>query len=921
LCGSCFIIQHLFQPIERREAFASFQGVQDARNNKMALINSVFRRKFPLLLSGGLLAVHSLTAQQVLAAEQFDCQADASGGWACAPRAGSAALPQRPVARAAAVGSTAAADQPVVVDSGAAAVLASGTDFSRLDWVPREKLSEAQLAEIGPWCSGGYVEPRRPGMNDDTPMSEAPMYLSAKATRYAQEEQVATLAGNVVLRQSSMQIEADEANLYQLENRGELVGNVRLRENGMLVVGERAQLQLDNGEARIEEAEFVLHAAHARGAADYIKRQEDAVVVLKDGTYTSCPPGSNAWHLRGNNIKLDPATGFGTATNVTLRVKDVPVFYTPYLYFPIDDRRQSGFLAPSMSSSSNNGFSLVTPYYFNLAPNYDATLYPRFMSDRGLLMQGDARYMTENSQGMLSGAYLDDQNDDNKDQPKYQQDRYLVSWQHTQGLQNRLLGQVDYTDISDPYYFQDLGTDLEVAAQTYVNQQGELTWRGDSYTARLNAQAYELATVTDVSPYERLPQITLDGLLPFQPGGLQFGYATEYVSFQRNLDEYTFAGVNSPDTNLSGLNRADGDRTHVQPGISLPMSTSWGYLTPAAKYLYTDYSLDLDQRGRNDLSAAGTEYSSSQDRSVGIYSVDSGLYFDRDTSLFGTALRQTLEPRLYYLYVPYKDQSDLPIFDTAETVFSYDALWRENRFVGRDRIGDANQLSVGTGTRFIEQNGFERASMAIGQAFYFADREVQMPGLEPVDASQSPTALNGQYRFNRDWRLSSDYAYDSDRGSTSSGSLLFHYQPEKEPGKVFNAGYRYRNDTVTYNSQTGTYEYNNPEYKIDQSDMSFIWPTFPQWSAIGRWQYDYNQSRTLEAFGGFEYDSCCWKVRLINRYWVEYDDFNLSRERQGDRGIFLQIVLKGLGGVVGNQVDSFLNQGIQGYREREDQAF
>jgi LPS-assembly protein len=573
----------------------------------MALINSVFRRKFPLLLGGGLLAMHSLTAQQVLAAEQFSCQADASGGWACAPRAGSAAVAPRPVARSAAVGSTAAVDQPVVVGAGAAVALASGPDFSRLDWVPREKLSEAQLAEIGPWCSGGYVEPRRPGMNDDTPMSEAPMYLSAKATRYAQEEQVATLAGNVVLRQSSMQIEADEANLYQLENRGELVGNVRLRENGMLVVGERAQLQLDNGEARIEEAEFVLHAAHARGSADYIKRQEDAVVLLKDGSYTSCPPGSDAWHLRGNNIKLDPATGFGTATNVTLRVKDVPVFYTPYLYFPIDDRRQSGFLAPSMSSSSNNGFSLVTPYYFNLAPNYDATLYPRFMSDRGLLMQGDFRYLTQSSQGMLSGAYLDDQNDDNEDQPKYQSDRYLMSWQHTQGLDQRLLGQVDYTDISDPYYFQDLGTDLEVSSQTFVNQQGELIWRGDSYTARLNAQAYELATVNDVSPYERLPQITLDGLLPFQPGGLQLGYATEYVSFQRDLDEYTFNGVDSPDLNLNGLNRADGDRAHVQPGISLPMSSSWGYLTPGMKYLYTDYSLDLDQQGRNDLTGSLAE--------------------------------------------------------------------------------------------------------------------------------------------------------------------------------------------------------------------------------------------------------------------------------------------------------------------------
>ncbi len=894
----------------------------------MAVNIPAFRRKFPLLLSSSLLAMHSVTPSLAVAAEQYACQASATGGWACTTQAANEKLPPRPVhspSVATVIGETAAAEannaQASMDPLGKTATGGrAAADFSRLDWIPRDQLTAAQLAEAGPYCSGAYIEPKRPGMNDDTPLDEAPMYVSAKVSRYNQQEQVATLAGDVVLRQSGMQVEADEANLYQTENRAELVGDVRLRDKGMLVTGQRAELQLDNGEAKIENAEYVIHDAHARGTAQYMKRQEDAIIRLKDGTYTRCEPGDNAWQMSGNNIKLDPNTGFGTANNVVLRVKDIPVFYTPYFYFPIDDRRQSGFLAPSMASSTKTGFTVVTPYYFNLAPNYDATLYPRLMSKRGLMMQGDFRYLTKGSEGTVSGAYLDDQDDDNKDQPKYEKTRYLYSWEHVQGLDERLLGEVDYTDISDPYYFQDLGTDLDVTSQTYVNQQGTLTWRGDSFTARLNAQAYELASVTTVTPYNKLPQINLDGVLPFQPGGLNFSYGTEFVSFARNLDDYTYNGVASPDLDLRGLNRIDGDRTHLQPGVSLPVNWSWGYVKPSLKYLYTDYSLSLDQLGKSTL-APGDSFDSNQNRSLPIYSVDSGLYFDRDTTLFGTGLRQTLEPRLYYLNVPYKDQDDLPIFDTAEPSFSYAALFRDNRFVGKDRIGDSNQLSFGTTSRFIEKNGFERASVGIGQAYYFENRQVQMPGIATQETSTSPTAFTGQYRFNRDWRLSSDYAYDTDRGETNSGNLMFHYQPETEPGKVFNFGYRYRTDAITYDEDTNTYEYGNPDYKIEQSDVSMIWPLLPQWSTIARWQYDYNQSRTLEAFGGFEYDSCCWKLRVINRYWVEYDDFNLSRNSQADRGIFLQIVLKGLGGVVGNQVDSFLDQGIQGYREREDQAF
>ncbi|MCF6758991.1 LPS-assembly protein LptD [Pseudomonas balearica] len=919
----------------------------------MAVRYPAFRRKFPLLVTGSLLALQPVAAPFASAAEQFDCQPGPGGGWNCATTTPSHALPPRPVESAGVASSasrTPEGERPdtsakLVTESKGRALASRSQDYSHLDWVPREKLTAAQLAETGPYCTGTYVEPNRPGKFDDTPMSEAPTYVSAKATRYEQEQEIATLAGDVVLRQGSIQVEADEASLHQLENRGELTGNVRFRDRDALLVGDRAEIFLDSGEAKVENAEYVVHSGKVRGSAQYAKREETAIIRLKDGTYTSCEPGENSWHLKGNNVTLNPATGFGSATNVTLRVKDVPVFYTPYIYFPIDDRRQSGFLAPSIGSSSDTGLSLQTPYYFNLAPNFDATLYPHLMTDRGLLMGGEFRYLTRSSEGQIGAAYLDDSNDDRKLQSEYEDQRWMYSWQNRSGLDSRLLAEVDYTDLSDPYYFQDLHTNLGISQPDFLDQRGTLSWRGDTFTARLNVHAYEATRVVDTTPYERLPQLTLDGKLPFQPGGLNFAYKTEFVSFQRDLRSGNFIkkdGAPTPwyDNYVSGLNRAEGERIHLEPGVSLPLDWSWGFVKPSIKYAYTQYDLDLDGKGLRDLNRQNMQFEDSPDRGVPILSVDSGLYFDRDTQWFGKDYRQTLEPRLFYLYVPKEDQTDIPIFDTSETSFSYSSLWRENRFSGNDRIGDANQLSLGVTNRWIESSGFERQRLSIGQAFYFADRKVQMPGIDyrtrkTEQSSVSPYALEYMYRYNRDWNFTSTFNWDPDASRTRSGSAMWHYQPADNPNKIVNIGYRYRNDTMRYDQASGTWTYGGDfgtpgqpnyikdYYKINQHDFSFIWPVVPQWSVIGRWQHDYSRSRTLEAFGGFEYDSCCWKLRLINRYWIDYDETSLNPDRndEPDRGIFLQIVLKGLGGVVGNATETFLDKGIQGYREREDQAF
>lgn len=928
----------------------------------MAVKTTVFYKKIPLLVTGSFLLLQPFVViPSAFGNNQFSCRPSASGGWDCSTGERAANLPPRPSTSlepsSAVVADNVKAtktENKLASDNKGKVLATRSDDYSHLDWVPRDKLTAAQLAEVGPYCEGGYVEPTRIGMNDKTPLADAPTFISANASRYNQEKQMGTLAGDVVLQQGSLQAEADVANLYRIDNVGELSGNVRLRDTGALIVGDSAEIQLNDGEAQVDNAEFVVHQSHYRGNARYAKRSQDGLIRLKDGTFTRCEPNDNMWTIHGNNIVLNRETGRGTATNATLRVKDIPVMYSPYISFPIDKRRQTGFLMPSFSSSSDNGFTLLTPYYFNLAPNYDATLYPQLMTKRGLLMEGEFRYLTESSSGSFSAAYLNDNSDANENDRKIYgeetKQRWMYSWKNVTGSNSRWLAEVDFTRISDPFYFTDLDVNSSgVSNSVYVKQQGKLTYRGDSFTAAVNMQAYQMASVTDITAYDRLPQLTLTGKLPFQPGGLNFGYDTEFVRFDRDLDDKMYInhwatnpadmdiGVH-PDRLIQGLLRANGDRTYIAPEVSLPLKASWGYITPSVQYMYTNYDLDLDRRGKNQMIASGQKFKSNVDRSLEAYKVDSGLYFDRNTSWFGTAFTQTLEPRAMYLYVPYKKQDDIPIFDTTEDSFSYDNLFRTNRFSGRDRIGDTNQVSLGLTSRLIEKDGFERQRVSIGQAYYFADRKVQMPGIDwrnrdTATNDTSPIALQYLYRLNRDWRVSADYNWDAETSKTQSGSVMFHYQPESNLNKIFNIGFRYSDDNVVYNWQQSRWQvagnmttYHGDTiknyYKTKQLDTSFIWPIIPRWSLIGRWQYDYNRNRTLDSFGGFEYDSCCWKFRVVGRYWQKYDESFFSRlNTESDRGIFFQVVFKGLGNVYGSGVNGFLDKGIEGYRKREDQDF
>ncbi|MFN3579870.1 MAG: LPS-assembly protein LptD [Pseudomonas sp.] len=896
-----------------------------------------FRPTFPMLLVSGLLLTQPLSS---IASSQVECRASADGtGWTCSPLATPAATiprPARPSAPAplptpaapvqAAPASTPAPSAPAAsrpVDTQMTSA-AADNPFSELDWVPREQLNEEQLAAIAPYCSGAYIEPSREGRDDETPFDQLPIYASADSSRFEQGSQTGTLEGDVLLRQGRLQAQSRQASFDQANNQILLEGNVRLRDQGVLVMGEKARMQIDSGETRIDEVRYVVHDVKARGSATKLMRRDDAVIVMTDGTYTTCEPGENTWSLHSKDIELDRESGWGEAKHVVLRVKDVPVAYSPYLSFPLDDRRKTGLLTPSYSNSTDSGSELTLPYYFNLAPNYDATLYPRFMSKRGAMLEGEARHLSSIGTTQVNAAFLDDS--------EFGDQRWMYRLRNNSSFTPRWTADLDYSDISDPFYFQNLSSALDSRPETYVEQRAGTSYVGNGWRFSALVQSYELATITALTPYDRLPQLRLEGSHWLGETGLKLNYNTEYAYFDRNLRSGLITGRNGvqldemgmsilePDESLVGLGRATGSRVVAVPEIEYPISTSWGFVTPAVKAVMAQYDLDFDAR------ADGFDYDSTS-KSPGtitpIVSLDSGLYFDRDANWFGRSFRQTLEPRAYYLYAPYREQSDQPLFDTNEFAFSYSSLFRDNRFSGRDRTGDANQLAIGATSRVLDQAGRERLRTSLGQIFYFRDREVTLLGdgtQNEIDPTKSSSAYAGElmYRMSDNWGLRSDVIWDPKNSNSNAGSMVVNYQPE--PRKIINAGYRFRNNLNTFDALSGSFR-RNADDRIDQSDVSVMWPLNPQWSVIARHQYDFSGDRTLEAFGGLEYDSCCWKLRFINRYWVDYDEFDNVTNDTGKRGVFLQVVLKGLGNVTGNRVESLLSEGIPGYRERENNGF
>ncbi len=711
------------------------------------------------------------------------------------------------------------------------------------------------------------LSPEQCGFNSDdylpvvTNLEQTAIDVKADTAQFVENE-TTVFTGDVEVVRGGQELKSDRATYNKLSGEITAQGNVQIRDSEVILKSKRAEWSVVDDEGSMSDASYRLREGHARGQAEKVLRQGKVQTDLDDATYTTCAEGNDAWLLKASHVNLDHVKQVGTARNVVVKLADIPVFYTPYISFPLSKQRKSGFLTPSIGNTEATGFDLRTPYYWNIAPEMDATITPRYMSDRGLMLNGEFRYLNNKHDGNIDAGFLasdDLQRDGDRINPFYNEDRKHFSWQHKSRFTSRLNADVDYNYVSDNAYLEDFGSNLSLASTTHLNRLLNVRYNSDNWNLSGRLQGYQ--TVTDVSqPYQRLPQLRFQGVLPDQATGLRYAMTAEYVDFDHD-------------------DLVAGQRFDIEPSISYPLRSAAGFLTPRIALHHTRYELD----------ANGTSIvNSSPTRTLPVSSIDSGLVFERDMTISNNSFIQTLEPRAFYLYIPERNQDDIPIFDSGLKTFTMGQLFSHNRFSGSDRVGDTNQLSLALTTRIInQQTGREKFHATLGQIQYFSDRKVTLNSTATETQSDSDMVAEVVASITEEWTARGEMQWDPHADSNNLSAVSVAYRGDE--GRLLNLSHRYRRDD------------------LEQIDISTRIPFNKQWSIIGRWYHSLQDNRTLEALAGLEYDSCCWATRLVVRDYI-----NSSTDQERNLAIFFQIELKGLGNF-GQESDSLLEKSILGF--------
>lgn len=854
---------------------------------------------------------------------QWACQAAPGGGWACQAQPAPAGTPERPAqpestrkplatAVAAPAAPTPAPSAPAAAPApkpqpapapapqqaiapqpqapapaprqAAAAPKPAGTESAvSWDWVP----GSAVCCKPNAACDGAYVEPTQTWQDADKKPKDMPVRANAAHTEW--EGNVVKMQGGVVVTQGNLKLTADSAELDQSTNQVRLYGDVVVRQPGTKITGSNADMTTSNSFGDVIDAKVLDYKTGMRVTAKKLVRRKEDVVELDEAVYTRCPPDREDWQLDSKHIRLNRKTGRGEAGDTVLRVADIPVFYTPYLNFPIDDRRQNGFLWPSIGSSSG-GLDVAIPYYFNLAPDYDATLTPRFITDRGTMVEAELRDLNRFSDWQVTGTRL-------ANDQKTGTDRWFVGVQERGQITSRFSTAIDYSKVSDNNYFHDFSiASLNIKRQTYLNQEVDLRYGYSSWFAQLTAQQYQNLDDLLQEPYRKLPQLTIGRAASGANFQLDYSLLTEMTAF--DLDDRNQA-LN--DT------RPTGDRVYIEPGISFPMRWAPGYVKPQLLLRHVSYNVEWPE----EAGAQRGHTSTTVPQAI----VDAGLYFDRDFSFRDDQLLQTLEPRLYYLYSPYQKQTDQPNFDTSPLTFDYHQLFQPRRFTGHDRLEDFNQMAVGMTSRFIQtESGRELANASLGQIFYFANRKVNtLTNLAPANLQepdrQANSSVAGQLTLQPNDPLwaTANVLWSPDQNQLEQANAYVHYEPNNRA--MYNLGYRYnRADPEVSTLFNG----------IRQIDASAAVPLSRHWRAFLRLNYDLDLGSSLEDMVGLEYEDCCWRTRIVYQRAVFGEEVNTVgvTETKRDQAIMVEFQLKGLGGL-GRKVSTLLEESIWGYKERE----
>ncbi|WP_025136686.1 LPS-assembly protein LptD [Achromobacter sp. DH1f] len=730
------------------------------------------------------------------------------------------------------------------------------------------------------------------------PDGNIPAYMEADTIEGDPDSDL-TLTGAAQVRRIDGVIKGDRINYRKDTGDVDVQGNARMMRDGTLVTGPTAKFNVDKYSGEVEKPNFWLGATGGFAVADKADIFSKSQMRLHTVTYSGCACETPSWYIKANTVDIDFDENEGVARSGVLYFKDVPILASPYMTFPVKKERKSGFLVPTYGTTSKGGFDFSLPYYLNIAPNYDATIQPRYFSKRGLQLGGEFRYLGWGYNGSVYGAYLPNDNVSGEN-------RWMYWWRHQQLLSNGFYADWDVAKVSDNDYFRDISQlGLNQASTTYLPQRARVGWASNYWSAY--AQVYKYQTLQDPNalltpPYDKEPELFLRGAR-YDWGGFDVEWTSTAVRFSQPLL-------------LGKRNGPNGDRLQTYPTVSYPIVRPGWFVVPKVGVNYTQYQTSWyngDYLGLNAGTAnAGTSvgYPRSQSRTVPIMSLDTGLIFERDTTLFGKASTQTLEPRLYYLRVPYRDQSKIPVYDTSLSDFSFSQAFEENIYTGGwDRISNANQLTAALTTRWLDaSSGFERASLAVAQRLYFADQQVTLPGETPRENVRSDFLVGASAALTDTFTTDVAAQYNPYDNRWSRTLLSGRWSPQRLT--TIALAYRYQRDP-----QTGV-QY-QPQGQ-NQISLAVQWPFTKRWYGVGRVDYSLRNGpsstvsgttdspRITQAIAGVEYKGdCCWVGRMVfQRYAVSATDANTA--------LFFQLELTGLGSL-GTDPMNLLNRSIPGY--------
>ncbi|ADF60415.1 LPS assembly protein LptD [Enterobacter cloacae] len=756
-------------------------------------------------------------------------------------------------------------------------------------------------ADLASQCMLGVPSYNRPLVSGDT--NSLPVTITADSSKGTYPDN-ATFTGSVDINQGNSRLQADEVQLHQKQPEGaaepvrtvDALGNVHYDDNQVILKGPKAWSNLNTKDTNVWEGDYQMVGRQGRGKADLMKqRGENRYTILENGSFTSCLPGSNTWSVVGSEVIHDREEQVAEIWNARFKLGPVPVFYSPYLQLPVGDKRRSGFLIPNAKYSTSNYFEFYLPYYWNIAPNMDATITPHYIHKRGNVMwENEFRYLTQAGTGLMELDYLPSDKVFQDEHPtEGDKHRWMYFWRHAGVMDQVWRFNVDYTKVSDPYYFNDFDSKYGSSTDGYATQKFSVGYAIQNFNATVSTKQFQVFDSQTRSTYGAEPQLDVNwyqnDVGPFDTR--VYAQAVHFVNTNSDMPEAT--------------------RVHLEPTINLPVSNNWSSLNTEAKLMATHYQQKNVDWYNNRY---GTDLDESVNRVLPQFKMDGKLIFERDMGLLADGYTQTLEPRMQYLYVPYRDQSKIQNYDSAFLQSDYSGLFRDRTYGGLDRIASANQLTTGVTTRVYDESAVERFNVSVGQIYYFTESRTGDDNINWEKDNKTGSLVwagDTYWRMTDRWGLRGGLQYDTRLDNIATSSAAVEYRRDED--RMVQLTYRYA--SPEYIQATLPNYATSEQYKdgISQVGGAASWPIADRWSIVGAYYFDTNANKPADQMVGLQYNSCCYALRVgYERKLNGWDTQN--NQSKYDNVIGFNVELRGLSSNYGLGTQQMLRSNILPYR-------